>query len=111
MNGISLQRNNCLQTWIVCENLLAALHQKSLPGQQQLEKVVDECALICMETWQALSSRCTEARKLVLLCIGICEECAEACKPYTDPQVQQCANWCRRCGDSFTQLAAALTYG
>lgn len=111
MNGVSLQRNYCLETWISCENLLAALQLNELPGKEQLAKVVDECAHICMETWQALKNRCASARKLILLCIGICAECADACTVFTHPQIQQCAALCRRCGDGFAQLAATISEG
>lgn len=111
MNGVSLQRNYCLETWISCENLLAALQLNEFARKEQLVKVVDECAHICMETWQALNSRSASARKLILLCIGICTECAEICKTFPQPQIQQCAAFCQRCGDSFAKLAATMSEG
>lgn len=110
MSGVSLQSRRCLETWISCENLLVSLALEETGSLNHVVKTVDECAHICMETWQALKSRSTEARKLVLLCIGICEECAEACEQSSLLQLKECAKACRRCANSFTQLALAAAY-
>lgn len=109
-SGISVQSQHCLETWISCENLLVNMAMKDAAQLDHIAKTVDECALICMETWQALKSKSIEARKLVLLCIGICEECADVCEQQPNLQMKQCAKACRNCADSFTRLALAATY-
>ena len=110
MSGITLQSHSCLEAWISCENLLVNLAGAEANSLQQVTKTVDECAHICMETWQAFKSRSGEGKKLVLLCIGICEECADICEQHNNPQMQQCAKACRNCANSFTRLALASAY-
>lgn len=110
MSGVSQQSQYCLEAWISCENLLANLAMSHPPALPNMAKTVDECAHICMETWQALKSHTQEIKKLVLLCIGICEECAELCEQHNNPQMQQCAKACRNCANSFIQLAIASAY-
>jgi hypothetical protein len=110
MNGTNLQRQQCLETWISCESLLAHLAVAQVKGIGHITKIVDECAHICMETWQAIKSCSAESSTLILLCIGICEECADLCEQQPCLQMKQCAKACRTCARYFTRikLAAAL---
>lgn len=110
MNSISMQKQQCLETWISCEGLLAHLLAAGVKGMDKIVKTIDECAHICMETWQAIKSRSAETPKLVLLCIGICEECAEVCEHQPCLQMKQCGKLCRTCADSLAQLTLAAVY-
>lgn len=110
MNGITIQRQACLEAWINCETLLVGLATKEYSVAKRLEKVVDECALICMETWQAIKESSAKTKSLMLLCIGICEECAEVCERYNEAWFRQCATACRRCANSIAKFATASVY-
>jgi ferredoxin len=110
MNGTNLQRQQCLETWISCESLLSHLAAAEVKGIGHVMKIVDECAHICMETWQAIKSSSAEASLLSLLCIGICEECADVCEQQPCLQMKQCAKACRTCARHFTQLKLAVAY-
>lgn len=110
MNTVHKQRQHCLETWISCENLLAHLQMGQIKGIDEILKTVDECAHICMETWQAIKSQSDTTPKLVLLCIGICEECADMCEQQPCLQMKQCAKTCRTCANSLAQMTLAAAY-
>lgn len=110
MIGANTQRQQCLEAWISCESLLAHLVSVQATGIEKVMKTVDECAHICMETWQAIKSRSAETCRLILLCIGICEECADVCEQQPCLQMKQCAKTCRTCADTFIRMAHAAAY-
>lgn len=105
MKGIALAAQACLEAWISCENLLAeASRRNQVP--QGIAAALDQCALICMETWQALKDGSVQARKMMLLCIGVCEDCADACSQYPrDAWLAQCSRACRRCASRLAPVA------
>lgn len=110
MKGITPYAQVCLETWINCENLLSEISLRQTSYSHRLEKTLDECAHICMEAWQALKGNPAEAKDVVLLCMGICEECAEACSRYHDDWFRQCAQACRKCANRLADatLQSAL---
>jgi hypothetical protein len=97
----------CFEAWINCENLLENLAQASSHFSKKISKVVDECALICMGTFHAMKSSSAHAAKMALLCIGICEECAELCEGIKEDNFSQCARICRECSETLSLIAAA----
>lgn len=98
----------CTETWFHCENLLVALLQKDTSFSIRTHQVIDECAHICLGTLHALKSGWHKLNisQMALLCVGICEECAEVCERYEDVLFKECAFTCRQCSAVFTQYAA-----
>jgi len=95
----------CIEAWINCENLLVSLQQKGISFSKRTLQVIDECAHVCLGTFQTLQEAPLNTNKAALLCFGICEECAEVCDKYDDTAFQNCANACRRCSTAIAQLA------
>ena len=105
MTGVVVPAQACLEAWINCENLLAELSLRQISYAHSLEKTVDDCAHICMETWQSLKKQPGKSQQIMMLCIGICEECAETCSRYDDDWFRQCARSCRICANKMTDLS------
>lgn len=105
MISSSCHTKACFDVWINCENLLVNLAQAKQAVSKKITKVIDECALICMGTFHAIKSNSNNVRRMALLCVGICEECADICEGFSDERFTQCARVCRECSESLTQLA------
>lgn len=103
----SHQTQACFDAWIKCEDLLANLAQVKTSFSKQLTKVVDECALICMGTFHAIKSQSPNIHKFALLCVGICEECAEVCAEQTGARFKECAEICKQCSKTISKLASS----
>lgn len=95
----------CMEAWLNCENLLITLKNKQHYYSQQTLRVVNECADICLTVLHALKAQCRNLSELALLCIGICEECADICDSYNEQLFKTCAAICRYCSNAFTPLA------
>lgn len=87
-----------------CEELLVNIMQVQRSLSRKIGKVVDECALICMTTFHALKTKSVNADRYALLCVGICEECAELCDELNGEIYKKCALACRECSDKISQL-------
>jgi hypothetical protein len=99
------QTQACFDAWIKCENLMETFAKERAVISKQLMKVVDECALICMGTFHAIKSFSPNIKNFALLCVGICEECAEVCESQGDEHLKECARICRRCSKTISELA------
>ncbi|MBA2745264.1 MAG: hypothetical protein H0U44_03465 [Flavisolibacter sp.] len=99
------QTQACFDAWIKCENLLTNLAKERDQFSKEIIKVMDECALICMGTFHAIKSYSPNIRNFALLCVGICEECAEICETEMDERLKECAAVCRRCSKYISTLA------
>jgi len=95
----------CFDAWMNCEDLLINLAQVQKSLSRKITKVVDECALICMSTFHALKSGSVNANHYAVLCVGICEECAELCDELSDESFKNCARICRRCSETMSKIA------
>lgn len=95
----------CFNAWINCEDLLTLLAEARDCFSKKVTKVVDECALICMGTFHAMKSYSPNIRRMALLCVGICEECAEICEGLSGEQFRECARVCRTCSETMHTLA------
>jgi hypothetical protein len=95
----------CFDTWIQCESLLANIAGLKNSLSKKFFKVVDECAMICMGTFHAIKSGSQHIHRMALLCVGICEECAELCDTHADKQFREFAATCRQCSESMTEIA------
>jgi len=95
----------CIEAWINCENLLLTLQQKNVSFSKHTIQVIDECAHVCLGTFQTLKTASLNISKAALLCFGICEECAEICDKYDDDAFKTCASACRQCSSVIEQLA------
>lgn len=95
----------CLDTSFNCKNLLTELgrNNKILPSQKA--KLLNDCANVCLGTYQAIKNRSINAALLSLLCMGICEECADFCDSINNSLFKQCADACRNCSDNLGNLA------
>lgn len=107
MTVISNQSQTCLDAWINCENLLNGLGQRKSTLSSHISNVLRECAHICMGTFHAIKNSSVNVSRLALLCIGICEECADICEDIEDLSFQQCAIACRNCSFAMSNLVSA----
>ena len=99
------QTQNCFEAWMNCENLLYSLAEVKNCFSRQVTKTIDECAYICLGTFHAIKSHSHNIKEMALLCIGICEECAEICEKQYGEAFQECAQICRRCSKNLSSLA------
>jgi hypothetical protein len=104
MTVTSCHTNACFDAWLHCEDLLANIASAQRSLSKKITKVVDECALICMSTFHALKSHSINASRYAILCIGICEECAEVCDTLQDENFKHCARICRQCSETISGL-------
>lgn len=95
----------CLDAWVNCENVLFNIRNQFKSFSTRTVKTIDECAQICMGLFELFNSNKTDFKGLALLCVGICEECAEVCERYDEPLFQQCAETCRYCSNTISELA------
>ena len=105
MTVASCHTQACFDAWMNCEDLLVRIARAQNKLSKKITKVVDECALICMATIHALKSRSVNVTRFALLCVGICEECAEICEELSDEQFLRCAKVCRQCSERMSALA------
>lgn len=94
----------CLDAFFNCKNLLSGLGTQTTPSAH-LSKLLNDCAHICMGTFYAIKNGSVNATQLALLCMGICEECAEACENIENKEFKQCAEACRYCSNNMIDLA------
>src|SRR3712207_9265834 len=73
------------------------------PYTTLFRSVIDECAIICQGTFSALKTGSANLNRFALLCVGICEECAELLESHKDVEFQQVALVCRQCSESLSQ--------
>lgn len=103
----SLHTNACFEAWINCENLLTDLQSIKKCLSKKVVNVVDECAFICMGTFHALKTGSVNSKAMALLCVGICEECAEVCDMHNGTIFEQCAHVCRECANKLSDFTLA----
>jgi len=105
MTVTSYQTQACFNAWMNCENLLVSLAEVKNCFSKKMTKVVDECALICMGTFHAIKIYSPNIKNFALLCVGICEECAEVCEEQRGYDFEECARICRECSKTISELA------
>jgi hypothetical protein len=105
MTIASCHTQACFDAWIHCEDLLTNMSQFKTSLSKKFFKVVDECALICMGTFHAIKSSSQNISRMALLCVGICEECAELCESLNEEEFLKCAATCRLCSETISQIA------
>lgn len=105
MTVTSYQTQACFEAWINCENLLVSLAEVRTSLSKKITRIVNECALICMGTFHAMKSQSKNINNLALLCVGICEECAELCEEQSGKNFQECAKICRECSNTISVIA------
>ncbi len=105
MTITSRHTQTCFEAWMNCENLLVKLAETQGSFSKKIQKLVDECAYICMGTFHALKTSSSNIARFALLCIGICEECAEVCEKLEKEEFKHCAKVCRDCSASMGSLA------
>jgi hypothetical protein len=103
----SLHTNACFDAWIKCENLLVEIHTIKDYLSKKVIKTIDECAHICLGTFHALKSGSVNSQKMALLCVGICEECAELCENHHGSEFKECARICRECANKLSDFTLA----
>ncbi len=105
MNVSTHHLRACMEVWLHCESLLNTLVQSEASFSKRTTRVLDECANICLGTLQSLKNGPQNVHELALLCVGICEECAEVCERYNEKAFQSCAVICRKCSTVFAPIA------
>ncbi|RYY93996.1 MAG: hypothetical protein EOO11_18745 [Chitinophagaceae bacterium] len=96
----------CVAAWSACTQLRRHLNGSPVAYSARTLQLLDECATLCLGTLQALQSGFGQAAALALLCVGLCEECAECCARYGEAGFLDCADACRRCSGALSGLAA-----
>lgn len=99
--------NAAFNAWIKCENLLIDIQSIRNYISKQVLNVLDECAHICLGTFHALKTGSVNSQNMALLCVGICEECAEICESHHGTSFKECARICRECANSLSDLSFA----
>ena len=108
MTVSSYHTKACFKAWMMCEDLLADMHGIRRFLSRKVLNVVDECAFICLGTFNAMKSGSTELHKMALLCVGICEECAEICESQNGDSFLKCAVVCRECANRLSGFTLNL---
>jgi hypothetical protein len=104
MKATTYHLETCTEAWLSCEDLLVSLCNTQLSFSKRTTAVLDECAKICLSTLHAIKNKFENINNLALLCVGICEECAEVCERYSGSHFQSCAETCRQCSIAFSDL-------
>ena len=104
MTVTSCHTKACFNAWMNCEQVLLNIAQAQRNLSKKISKVVDECALICMGTFHALKTESVNLDRYAILCVGICEECAELCDGLNEDSFRQCACVCRQCSQTMSAL-------
>ena len=105
MTVTSCHTNACFDAWIKCEDLLVNIAQLQKSLSNRITKIIDECAFICMSTFHALKTKSVNVNRFAVLCVGICEECAEICDELNDETFRHCAKVCRQCSETMSAIA------
>lgn len=95
-----------MAAWLSCQYLMVAVSEQPVSYARRTITVVGECAHICLGTLGVLQQHRKDLNEVALLCLGICEECAEVCERYPARSFQNCAAACRQCAASLGQLLA-----
>ena len=103
----SLHTSACFNAWINCENALSDISAVKDYLSKQVVNVLDECAYICMGTFHALKTGSVNSKNMALLCVGICEECAEICEAQRGATFEECARVCRDCANTLSDFTLA----
>lgn len=93
--------------WMKCEHLLIDIQAVRNYLSKKLLNVLDECAHICLGTFHALKTGSVNSKNFALLCVGICEECAEVCETHQGAAFRECAEICRECANRLTDFTLA----
>jgi len=107
MKEAGIYTQACMEAWLNCENLLITLTKKDISFSGRTRQVLDECAHICLGTMHAIKHQIKNINQVALLCVGICEECAEVCERYNEALFSSCASACRNCSTAISGLASA----
>ena len=107
MNTNASMINACIAAWLQCQQLLEQLEQQYISFSARTQQVLEQCAQLCLYTGHAVKKGLINRHKLALLCVGLCEECAEVCERYAGKTFRQCAQACRHCSALVTPMASA----
>ena len=97
----------CISAWLQCENLLELLGKQGISFSARTQQVLEECAQMCLYTGHAIKNSLANKHELALLCVGLCEECAEICERYKNNLFNPCAQACRQCSAAIFSIALA----
>ncbi len=99
----TLQREACLNAWLHCEDIINSL--PNTEAHPEAHSIFNECSTICLGMLRAIREKSINAEKLAILCVGICEECAEYCDEFHSALFRKCADACRKTADAFSAVA------
>jgi len=94
----------CMYAYLQCDQLLTDLTQEPILVSDTNTSVIDECARVCLGTLTAIRNSWPGLEDVLLLCVGVCEECAEICEAHPGQNFKACAAACRQCSTAFSQL-------
>lgn len=94
----------CKEVVLISEKCVRALSKRD-PYDNIYQRSFKQCQDICVTFLHAASTDSIYIEKLGLLCIGICEECAEICDDYSDSMFfREAAKICRYCSGQLSEL-------
>lgn len=86
---------NCVAA---CNNCASScLDEDNVQAMRMCIKLDLDCADVCHMALKLLARDSNHAASVVVLCMGICAECAAECEKHEHEHCQLCANVCRRC--------------
>jgi hypothetical protein len=97
--------DTCMNVLMNCETVMASVSTHETSYSIRTTTTLEECTNICLGMLQALKENWQDLSTMALLCVGICEECAEICERYRDKDFQRCAFECRNCSNILSEIA------
>ena len=85
-----------------------ALAAAASPADAELLATLDETALLCRTTVEAIALQARTERELRLICAAICHLCAEQSSGRHEPWAEPLAALCARCADACRDGTPAL---
>jgi len=101
---------DCIDACASCHNVCVetvaySLHEGGeLSGADHLI-ILQDCIDICQASVNSMSRKSDLANKICALCANVCDICAEHCKSFDDPKMQDCAEVCESCAEQCLEMA------
>lgn len=104
---------DCIQNCIECnrtcmETFTYCLHTGGDHANPDLIRLLLDCAQICQTSADFMIRESALHPRICGVCADICGLCATRCAEFKDdPEMELCAEVCRRCDDSCRHMAGA----
>jgi len=68
-------------------------------------KLMTDCIQICQASADFMTRSSSMHQAVCEACAQICEACAKSCEKIGGPEMQKCADTCRKCAASFREMS------